>query len=86
MLDEKEPPVSIRFSDTGGQLTFQDNSPRVSENSALNTVIGRVIARDQETGALTLSLDEDANGLFQLSTSSKCTVSVSFFLSSPEHF
>ncbi|XP_065840080.1 protocadherin Fat 4-like isoform X2 [Oscarella lobularis] len=78
VLDEKEPPVSIRFSDTGSQLSFSNNSPRIRENSALNTVIGRVIARDQEKGVLTLSLDEDADGLFQLATSTMCTVSGGF--------
>ena len=86
MLDEKEPPVSIRFSDTGSQLSFSNNFPRIRENSALNTVIGRVIARDQEKGMLTLSLDEDADGLFQLATSTMCTVSVSFCFVFTEHF
>ena len=85
MLDEIEPPVSIRFSDTGSQLSFPDDSPRVNENATLITVVGKVIARDQDSGTLTLSLDEDAGGLFQLTTPSTCAVSVSICFTATQH-
>ena len=76
VLNVIEPPVSIHFKDTGGQLTFKDDSPKVNENSALNTIVGIVEARDQEAGALKFSLDDSAGGLFKLATPATCTTSV----------
>lgn len=41
-----ESPVSATFRDTGGQLTFADDQPKVRETSPVGTVIGLIEAED----------------------------------------
>ena len=69
VLNVNEPPVAIYFKDRGGQLSFQDNYPRVEENSATNTVIGIVEGLDEDAGQiLTFSLD-NVDGRFGVEAS-----------------
>ena len=69
VLNVNEPPVAIYFKDRGGQLSFQDNYPRVEENSAMNTVVGIVEGLDEDAGQiLTFSLD-NVDGRFGVEAS-----------------
>ena len=62
-------PVNITVTDSGGQLTFPNNNPRILENSVKNTVVGTVVVYDQDANEqLTLMLDDDAGKRFALST------------------
>ena len=74
VLNVNEPPVTIIFKDKNGQLSFGDNSPRVSENSRLKTAVCIVEAHDEDAAQkLTFSLDDDAGGLFQVEKSGICS-------------
>ena len=64
-----EAPVTVIFKDTGGQLRFVDDVPKVNENSAIGTVVGIVEAHDADAGqTLIFSLDDDAGGRFKVAT------------------
>ena len=72
MVNENEPPVSVTFLDSNGQMSFSVNSPVVKENSAIGTAVGTIEARDpDEEETITFSLIDNANGSFKISTLSQ---------------
>ena len=75
ILDVNEPPVTITFSSTGGQLSFADDSPNVNENSAKGVTVGTLIAFDADAKQkLAFRLDDTAGNRFALKTSAlTCT-------------
>ena len=69
-----EAPVSSVFKSTGGQLSFPDNQPRVNENSKIGTQVGEIHVTDKDANeSLVFSLDNDAGGLFSVSSPSLVT-------------
>ncbi|XP_065192577.1 cadherin-23-like [Sycon ciliatum] len=73
VLDVNEAPVTTNITDTDGQLTFTTDIPEVEENSAVGTVVGTIVAVDPDYNqTLTFKLDDDATGLFSLSSSVSC--------------
>lgn len=67
VVNVNEPPVSIDFTSTGGQLSFTDNKPRIKENSIKGTVVGSLVAYDADAAqTLTFKLDDTAGGRFAL--------------------
>jgi hypothetical protein len=74
VLNDNEPPISVAFLDTQGQLTFSVNFPVVKENSVTDTVVGTIEARDPDVGeTITFALIDNANGTFKISTPSQGT-------------
>jgi hypothetical protein len=70
VVNEYEPPISMSFVDSSGQLSFSANQPAVEENSVIGTAVGTIEARDPDVGEkMTFSLISNHDGLFSLSTS-----------------
>ena len=64
-----ETPLSISVTDENGQLSFNQDKPRVNENSPIGTNVGRVVSFDPDNGeGLTLRLDDDSGKRFSLGT------------------
>lgn len=73
VLDVNDAPFSIQMTPTNGQVSFPTNTPRVKENSPLNTIIGTLVGLDPDLNQqLSFQLDDDASGQFVLDAQSKC--------------
>ena len=67
MLDVDEAPFRVNITDDSGQLSFDDDEPRVKENSPRGTVVGKIVSYDYDANdAMTIQLDDDAAGRFSL--------------------
>lgn len=72
--DVNESPTKIDFVSKGGQLSFPKNAARINENSPAGTVVGTLIAHDEDAvERLSFSLDDDAKGAFMVDSSSSCS-------------
>ena len=66
--------MKIEFVPKGGQLSFPKNAARINENSPVGTVVGTLIAYDEDAiERLSFSLDDDAKGAFMVDSSSSCS-------------
>ena len=55
-------------------MSFPKNAARINENSPVGTVVGTLIAHDEDAvERLSFSLDDDAKGAFMVDSSSSCS-------------
>jgi hypothetical protein len=73
VLDVNEPPVSVHFTDQGGQLSFAQDHAQVNESSVADTVVGTLEATDKDSSqSLAFKLDINPLQSFSL-TPAVCT-------------
>lgn len=59
-----EAPLNTTLTSTNGQQSFDEDNPKVDENSANGTTVGTLMSLDQDAGQhLTFTLDDNA-GLY----------------------
>ena len=69
-----ESPTKIELVSKGGQLSFPKNAARINENSPVGTVVGMLIAHDEDAvESLSFSLDDSAKGAFMADSSPSCS-------------
>ena len=62
-----EAPLNTSLTSTGGQQSFDEDNPKVDENSASGTIVGTLMSLDQDAGQhLTFTLDDDAGQYISL--------------------
>ena len=68
-----ESPTAIELLANGGQLAFTKDAARINENSPIGTVVGTLVARDEDiVESLSFSLDDDAKGAFSVESTAVC--------------
>lgn len=74
VLDVNEKPVKVTVKSCGsGCEKYSDGRPRVKENSGIGTAVGTVEAHDFDfSQTMALTLTDDADGLFRISSSVTC--------------
>ena len=65
--DVHEAPLNTTLTSTDGQQSFDEDNPKVNENSANGTAVGTLMSLDQDAEQhLTFTLDDDAGQCIRL--------------------
>ena len=86
VVDKNERPFNLTFTDLNGQQSFSIGKPVVNENTHMSATVGTVIVYDVDKGdKVSIKLDDDAGGLFQLTGQTNCAQTTSSVRASVLH-